>query len=168
MPPTSSETAAERDQCRDLFVRLPLFAWLKAEHIQMLAAQAASANFREGQTIYARGSRSDGIYFVADGEVSFISGHPSNPDEQDASTCEAGGYFGELCLIEPRVRTAEARASLDTKVFILRLGVLEKFASRDPEQFAVMVSNLARILARRLRELNPKAPTSPSSGGGRT
>jgi hypothetical protein len=53
---------------------------------------------------------------------------------------------------------------MDTKLFILRIGVLEKFAARDPEQFAVMVSNLARLLARRLRDLNPKGPV-PASGG---
>jgi CRP-like cAMP-binding protein len=164
MPPTSQETAEERALCRELFVRLPLFAWLKSEHIQMLASQTACSTYREGQTIYARGTRSEGIYFVASGEVTFISGHDSNPDEQDASTCEAGGFFGELCLIEPRIRTAEARAAMDTKLFILRIGVLEKFAARNPEQFAVMVSNLARLLARRLRDLNPKGP-SPVSGG---
>lgn len=160
-----SQIAAEREQCRELLVRLPLFAWLKPEHIHMLVSQAASATYREGERIFARGSRSEGIYLVASGEVVFISGHESNPNEQEASTCEAGDYFGELCLIEPRARNAEARAALETKLFIIRIGVLEKFASRDPEQFAVLVSNLARELARRLRALNANVPAGPVEGG---
>ncbi|MDX6767122.1 MAG: Crp/Fnr family transcriptional regulator [Candidatus Methylacidiphilales bacterium] len=161
----SNLAAAERERCRELLVQLPLFAWLKAEQVQMLASQAASASYREGERIYARGSRSEGIYLVASGEVTFISGHENNPDEQDASTCVEGSFFGEMCLIEPRVRTADARASLPTKLFIIRIGVLEKLATRYPEQFAVLVTNLAREQARRLRQLNSKlAPTSGQGG----
>lgn len=166
MSPPPNQIAVEREQCREMLVRLPLFAWLKAEHIQMLAAQAAFAAYNEGEKIYSRGSRSEGLYLVASGEVKFVSGHATDPDEQDASTCEAGGYFGELCLIEPGIRRADAYASLDTKLFILRIGVLEKFAARSPDQFAVVVSNLARELARRLRVLNTRAPSLATGGSG--
>jgi CRP-like cAMP-binding protein len=153
---STSTLAADRKRCRDLLAQHPLFAWLKGELITTLAEQAAVARYREGQSIFKRGSKSEGIYIVAEGEVLFISGHEDNPNEQNASTCEAGGIFGELSLIAPRRRRADARAGLDTTLFVLRLGVLEKFASRHPDQFAVLVTNLARDLARRLREQNTR------------
>lgn len=148
--------ATERQRCRELMVQHPLFAWLKGEMITFLASQAAVARYGEGQVIYRKGSKSDGISLVAEGEVLFVSGHESNPDEQNASTCEAGEIFGEMSLIQPRVRHAQARANLDTTLYVLRLGLLEKFAARHPDQFAVLVTNLARWQARLLRQLNAR------------
>ena len=151
-----SSLAAERARCRDLMAQHPLFAWLKGDLISYLASQAAVARYAEGDIIFEKGSKSEGIFLVAEGEVLFISGHDTNPDEQNASTCEAGGVFGEMSLIQPRRRTSQARAGLDTTLYILRLGLLEKFATRHPDQFAVLITNLARDLARRLREHNAR------------
>jgi|GEM_PF-857145 len=155
--------AEERQRCRALMAQHPLFAWLKSELVTYLASQAAVARYAEGEVIFKKGSKSEGICLVAEGEVLFISGHESNPDEQNASTCEAGEVFGELSLIQPRRRVSQARAGLDTTLYILRLGLLEKFAARHPDQFAVLASNLARDLARRLRELNTRRATAPSA-----
>lgn len=156
--------AEERQRCREILAAHPLFSWLNADLIQNLAAQAAVSRHAEGQWIYRRGTPSEGIGIVAEGEVLFISGHESNPEEQEASTCEAGEIFGELSLIDPRPRRADARAQLDTTVYVLRIGLLEKFAARHPEQFAVLLTNLARHLARRLRALNARRQVHPTEG----
>lgn len=155
--------AAERKRCRELMVQHPLFAWLQGEVISFLSSQAAVVRYREGEVIFKKGSRSEGVYLVADGEVLFISGNEHNPDEQHASTCERGDIFGELSLIDPGVRRSWARANLDSTLYVLRLGLFEKLARRQPEQFAVLVTNLARWQARLLRELNARRAAVKSS-----
>ena len=138
----------------EIFRRSGLFAWLPEEHIAGLAGQSELRHYREGESVFERGSSSDGVYIIAEGEITFISGHEENPEEQSASTLETGDCFGELSLIEPQVRQAQARAALPAQICFLSLNGLKGFSKQHPESHAILMTNLARQLAAKIRRLN--------------
>jgi len=138
----------------ELFRHTGLFSWLPAEHTAELAAQAEPRCLQEGDVLFRRGSASDGVYVVAEGEITFVSGHADNPEEQSVSTLEKGAYFGELSLITPGLRQSEARAALPSTLYFLSLERLQDFSRRHPESHAILMTNLARQLAGKIRHLN--------------
>jgi CRP-like cAMP-binding protein len=134
--------------------KAPLFSWMSTESIGWLAHFTEELSFAGGDTIFQRGSESDAIYLIAEGEVTFISGTSDNPDEQTASTLEEGALFGELSLLESRARESLTRAALPTKLYKIRTSTIQDFAKKNQDQHAILLTNLARELARKIRALN--------------
>lgn len=132
----------------------PLFSWLCTESIAWFAHQTDELIFTQGETIFEKGSMSDALYIIASGEVTFISGSSLNTDEQNASTLEENQFFGELSILEPKARSASVRAALPTTLYQIKAATFQKFAAKSQDQHAILTTNLARILARKIREFN--------------
>jgi CRP-like cAMP-binding protein len=139
----------------DLFLRkVPLFSWLSTESISWLAHNVDVLSIKEGEIIFPKESLSDALYFIAEGEVTFISGDTSNPDEQTATTLEVNELFGELCLLQKQPRQALARAALPSTLYKINASIIARFAQENEDQHAILLTNLARELARKIRILN--------------
>lgn len=132
----------------------PLFSWLSTESIAWFAHQTDELIFSQGDTIFEKGSSSDAFYMIVSGEVTFISGSSLNTDEQAASTLEENEFFGELSILEVKPRLALIRAALPTTLYQIRATTFQKFATTNQDQHAILTTNLARILARKIREIN--------------
>ena len=65
------------------------------------------------------------------------------------------GSRGEMCIIEPVVRSASVRA-LDepTVLFALHSSDLHRLYKINPEQFSILILNIARDICRRLRQVD--------------
>mgnify|MGYP000538047769 CR=1 FL=1 len=148
------------DQC---LRKAPLFSWMSTDSIGWLAHYTEELSFAEGETIYSRGSGSDALYLLVEGEVTFISGTSEDPDEQTASTLEEGALFGELSLLENRMRESSARAALPTRLYKIKADTIQDFAKKNQDQHAILLTNLARELARKIRNLNAKKSKGPTS-----
>jgi CRP-like cAMP-binding protein len=143
--------------------KAPLFSWMSTESIGWLAHYTEELHFAEGDTIFGRGSESDALYLIAEGEVTFISGTSDNLDEQTASTLEEGDLFGELSLLESKPRESLARAALPTHLYKIKASTIQDFAKKNQDQHAILLTNLARELARKIRALNAKKTQGPTS-----
>lgn len=143
--------------------KAPLFSWMSTESIGWLAHYTEELSFAEGETIHSRGSESDALYLIAEGEVTFISGTSENPDELTASTLEEGDLFGELSLLETKPRESSARAALPTRLYKIKASTVQDFAKKNQDQHAILLTNLARELARKIRTLNAKKSQGPTS-----
>ena len=149
----TESSPAKRHEC---FKRVGLLAWLSSEQVASLAGAARLHFYDQNEVVFENGSTGDGLHIIAEGEVIFISGPPEDPDRQSVSTLVAGEYFGELSLIDKRTRSAMARAALPTAIYFLSLEQLEKFSGEHPAQHAILITNLAREMARKIRRLNLK------------
>ena len=97
--------------------------------------------YQAGQLIFAEGDPAGKMYVVAEGEVEiYVHGHL-------VETLRAGGVFGEMGLIEQRVRSAKVVAKTDCKLVPI-----------DERRFAFLVQNtpffaltIMKIMADRLR-----------------
>jgi CRP/FNR family transcriptional regulator, cyclic AMP receptor protein len=148
------------DQC---LRKAPLFAWMNTESIGWLAHYTEELAFAGGETILSRNSESDALYLIAEGEVTFISGTSPDTDEQTASTLEEGDVFGELSLLEKKSRHSLARAALPTRLYRIKASTMQDFAKTNQDQHAILLTNLARELARKIRSLNARKSTHSDS-----
>ena len=98
-----------------------------------------------GETIFAAGDAGNGrMYVVLEGTVEIRLGN------RTLDTIEAGGFFGEMALIDESPRSASAIAQTRCRLAVV-----------DEKQFLFMVQqtpffslHLMRILAERLRAVN--------------
>jgi hypothetical protein len=64
--------------------------------------------------------------------------------------------MGEMSIIECVTRSASLRALEKTSLFGLRSIDLYRLFQRRPDQYAIVILNIARDLSRRLRALDEK------------
>lgn len=132
----------------EAFKPIGLLAWLGQENMAWLAERAFSFEYRPEEIILEAGSSSDGLYIIASGQVRFTS------EDLGASQLEAGNYFGELSLLDKKERTAIVEAITHVQIYHLSKRHLNGFAQEFPDPYSIMITNLARELARRIRQLN--------------
>jgi len=65
-----------------------------------------------------------------------------------------GVFFGEVALAEPGPRSATVRADGESVLLMLSLEALEVFFGEFADAQVVILRNIARVLAQRLRESN--------------
>ncbi|MDZ4787532.1 MAG: cyclic nucleotide-binding domain-containing protein [Blastochloris sp.] len=141
------------DQC---LRKTPLFSWLSTESIAWLAHYTEELSFNQGDTILELGSLSDSLYIIAQGEVTFICGTSQDTDEQQATSLDEMDIFGELSLLEIKPRTSLVRAALPTTLYRLKAETIAQLAQKNQDQHAILITNLSRFLARKIRTLNSK------------
>lgn len=146
-------------QALEVVSQSPLFLGLSGEEKEKIAAVAEPLTFEDEETVVCEGGRCDALFLVASGTVEVVRGYRTDREilvtalsAEEAEGGYEGNFFGEMCLIdvEPRSATVIARGP----VMVVRIGVgpLWQLCERHPEIQVVILTNLARTLARRLRE----------------
>ena len=79
---------------------VPLFAHLEPHALDLVAARMKEVHFEPGRAIAKQGDSGVGLHLIVDGEAE-VSG-----DGVPVHRIGAGGYFGEIGLIDGGVRSA--------------------------------------------------------------
>lgn len=137
------------------FERFPLFQGLPQEVLLTLFIAAREAVFHKGQVVVAEGDPGDDLFIVGSGSVEVVLGH-GTPGATVIATLEPGACFGEMCVIEPTVRSATVVARGVTLLYALPSATLNKLYHFYPQQQAIIMANLARTLADRIQALDPR------------
>ena len=117
------------------------FAKTKENILVDVAAMLKEVELKAGETLFEKGQLGDCMYIVHSGQLRIHDG------ERTFEQLEEGGAFGELALLDPAPRSAQATAMSDTRV--LRLDAdpfYELIADHSDVAQAIM-----QVLARRLR-----------------
>lgn len=130
----------------DLLRRVPLFAGLRAEALDGLAAQLRRRTFRRGTMIFHKDQAGDALYIIESGRVRIFL-PAENGTELTVEICGAGEVFGELALLDRRPRSASAEALEDTTALVLGREEFRAHLAASP-QLAVA---LIELLSMRLR-----------------
>jgi CRP-like cAMP-binding protein len=93
--------------------RVPLFADLDAEELQLVADALQERTFRAGETVTVEGEPGDSFYVVERGEAEVIV------RGQQVGTVTPGAYFGEIALMTGSERAATIRAATDLSCYCL-------------------------------------------------
>ena len=142
------------DAALDNFIhRLPVMAGLDEAALQFLGDHAREENFPRGGVIVREGDRGDRVYFGSAGRVRVVKAPPGEPAVQLAEF-GPGDYFGEMSLVESVVRSASVIATESTRVFTLKGLDFYKLYRARPDQYGIVMLNIARDLSRRLRLLD--------------
>tara|TARA_B100000287_G_scaffold213536_1_gene201560 strand:- start:98 stop:484 length:387 start_codon:yes stop_codon:yes gene_type:complete len=106
------------------------------------------ANFSQGDNIYSIDEKSDFVYLIHSGQVGIYSRHGL-----ELGSLGEGEIFGEVGRVIGTLRTVNARAKTDCKVFLIEWAKInEKLENADPVLGAII-----RGLANRIGDANELA-----------
>ena len=106
------------------------------------------ANFSKGDSIYSIDEKSNFVYLIHSGQVGIYSRHGL-----ELGSLGEGEIFGEVGRVIGTLRTVNARAKTDCKVFLIEWAKInEKLESADPVLGAII-----RGLANRIGDANELA-----------
>jgi len=80
----------------------------------------------------------------------------AQPHETILAALRPKDFLGEMSIIECVARSASVRAVEDTSLFALKGTDLYRLFKRYPDQYAIVILNIARDLSRRLRAIDEK------------
>ncbi|MCX6349134.1 MAG: cyclic nucleotide-binding domain-containing protein [Candidatus Aureabacteria bacterium] len=135
-----------------------LLAGLSGRSLEAVCANLKEKRFRMGVEIVREGEPGDAVYFIAEGsaEVWKKDEFLKNLKPKRIALLRTGDTFGEMALIDREPRSASVRAVEETAVMSLSRDDFDALSVSDPKTYAVVVSNLARAISRRLRTMDAR------------
>jgi SulP family sulfate permease len=106
---------------------------------------------KSGETIYSRGETDANLYLIRSGEVRMMGCVGGSPRLRRIATFGRGEFFGGLAFLDHRPRGNDAIASVDSELFVLTPEKFNYLAEEHKRIAFVLVSQLAKTLAVRLR-----------------
>jgi CRP/FNR family transcriptional regulator, cyclic AMP receptor protein len=145
--------AAETRQ--DFLESIPIFAGLNAAALSEIALAVEEAAFRTGDIIVREGEAGNRMFIIFSGRVEVVK-HLAQTHETVLAVLRPKDFLGEMSIIECVARSASVRAVEDTSLFALKGTDLYRLFRRQPDQYAIVILNIARDLSRRLRAIDEK------------
>lgn len=151
--PSELQSAPPPDAAPLALDQTELFAGVRADVLERIAAKMAGGVYRAGMVVAREGTPGDCLYVIGQGLVEIVMGLGA-PEERRIATLGPGGFFGEMSLIENCARGASVRTIEPSIIYSLRPGDLNDVAIDEPHQCRMILINIARGLSRRLREMD--------------
>jgi CRP/FNR family transcriptional regulator, cyclic AMP receptor protein len=117
---------------------VPLFADLDARSLQAVAILARERSLKAGDVLTLEGEPGDSFYVIVDGTVRVEHG------DRTVRSMTAGGFLGEIALVEGRARTATATCVTDCRLLEMRRHEFERLLDTMPEVRTRIQSAIAR------------------------
>ena len=123
----------------------PLFFELFDEEIETIIEDCHVLNLEAGDFIFHEGDSGNEIYLILTGGAFVKKG------ETTLVELRKGDLFGEMVLLDERIRTASVVSSTYTDVLVLSYEVIFGVFKKNPKIFSLLMLNLCRLLAKRLK-----------------
>ena len=137
----------------DVLAATPLLAGLSVPALTLLGNEGTVRAFPMGESIVREGEAGHSLFILAEGDVKVIK-RDGCLDSFLLARLHRGTFFGEMCVVDPVPRAATVRAETDVTVIEIKAATLHHLFQKMPDQYAIMLLNLARDMARRLRTLD--------------
>lgn len=131
--------------------QLPVLTGIDADAREFLAGLVREEHFEAGDVIVAEGQPGHRMAFVVAGTVKVVK---SGDGDGAVVLAEMGPgeFFGEMSLVESLPRSASVVAETVVTVYTLSGVDFYRLYRHRPDQYGIVLLNLARDLARRLRK----------------
>ncbi|MEQ1823671.1 MAG: cyclic nucleotide-binding domain-containing protein [Fimbriimonadaceae bacterium] len=136
-----------------------VFRGLTQSAINGLAAIASVQTFRGGDTLIRQFDYNTDVMVILEGETLIRSFSGDLIAE-----CGPGSILGEISLIDDQPRSATVVAKGDCQVAILPSIAFRGIMDSDPRTAATVMTNLSKVLCRRLRAMNVQLDSIGLSG----
>lgn len=132
----------------NLWLKTPLFDGIHLNQCLAMVPDMHIRTFSAAEPIFNKGEKGLGVALVLTGQVEVRS------DGSLLATLDPGDFFGEVALVVEELRTADVTALKDSEIVFFLRPHLNEWIAKRPRTGAIFMSNLARILARRLGHAN--------------
>ncbi len=105
---------------------VPLFADLDERGLQAVSILAREVTFRAGDVLMVEGEDGDAFFVIMDGTIRIVRG------DRTIRSMTAGGFLGEIALVERRPRTATATCVTDARLLEIRRHEFERLMDTLP------------------------------------
>ncbi|HEY8870551.1 MAG TPA: cyclic nucleotide-binding domain-containing protein [Candidatus Limnocylindrales bacterium] len=136
----------------DLLRAVPLFADLDERSLQAIAALTREIDARAGKVLVQEGGPADAFYVIVDGTVRV------EREGRFVRSMIAGGFLGEIALIQQGERTATATCVTECRLLMLQGHEFQRLL----ETFPAIHRRVSAAVARR-RQRSATGPRSASS-----
>jgi CRP/FNR family transcriptional regulator, cyclic AMP receptor protein len=132
---------------------IPIFAGLSEEALDLLLAKALDITAAAGEAVVTEGQVGNRFYVITEGTVRVCKddGHGAKVELARLGPKE---FFGEMCMLETLPRSASVQAVGAARLLSLSSFDFLRLYNQMPDQYGILVLNLARDLSRRLRHLD--------------
>ena len=103
--------------------------------------------YNTGQYVFKAGEKSDKVYLLMQGEVGIFL--PTNETQKPNHKIEINEIFGEMGVIEGKLRMADARCLSSATI----MGLTKEEFEKKIENSEPFIRGLIRILSSRVRDL---------------
>ena len=128
--------------------RCGLFAGLDEPSLALVAAALRPRRFRRGETIFHAGDPGDALFIVASGKVTITIPPDDGSEPAILTTIGAGGFFGELALLDGARRSATAVALDAVTTEVLRRDAFDRLVDEQPALRRALLATLAGEIRR--------------------
>lgn len=128
---------------------MPIFGGLRADVLEALLAASATVRVAPGDYFFRERDRAVSMFVLERGAVELLKAWQGV--EHVIGSLAAGDCFGEMALIDLFPRSASVRATEPCTAIELSTESFFRLFETDLEQFALVQTNIARELSRRLR-----------------
>ena len=143
------------DARQEFLATIPIFAGLNADALSAIAVAAEETGFPAGDIVVREGEPGNRMFIVHTGRLEVVK-RLAHPEETVLAAFGPRDFLGEMSIIECVVRAASIRAIEDSYLFALKGTDLYRLFKRQPDQYAIVILNIARDLSRRLRAIDEK------------
>ena len=140
---------------RPLLEQTDLAVGLSAAKIDALYALFEKRTMRAGTVVFEEESRGRELFFICEGRVEIVMRGLGGADNRMVvNEMRPGHIFGEMALVDGAPRSGEARTKDDSILMMLREENFRLLAERELRIGYIVMRNLARTMASRLRTMN--------------
>jgi CRP-like cAMP-binding protein len=140
----------------DLFRALaatPVLAGTDFAAQALIAGEGLVRDFTAGAWIVREGEEGHSFFILVTGDVEVIK-RAGTPGETVICALKQGNFFGEMSILAPMARAASIRARGPVRIIEIKAATLHHLYQQMPGQYAIVLLNLARDMARRLSRLD--------------
>ena len=125
--------------------RVSLFQGLSNKVLKKISSFAEFHSFQSGERIFSEDASGECLYVLVNGRVKIYATAGSRT--KTFALLDPGDFFGEMALLGQPLRSASARAILDSELLVLERRDFHKFLRDD----SVLAMTMLRIVCDRLR-----------------
>jgi len=118
--------------------------------LETMASCLEQRKFADGEMIFEIHGEGNEIYFIAKGNVKIILPLAGGTSHHLA-TISKGGFFGDMAFLDKRKRSANALASGEVILYVLKRKLFDEACTRHPEIAGQFFEKLAFAISNRLR-----------------
>lgn len=137
----------------DALRAVPLFRGLPALSLERVAAHALPVSYRSGEVVFRQGDPGLGFFVMLSGRVSISYGG------KEVAQLAAGGFFGEMALLDSYPRSATVTALDDTRCLSVKRSDFLRELRAQPD----LALEILAILSKRIRDLDERVQQLESS-----
>jgi CRP/FNR family cyclic AMP-dependent transcriptional regulator len=146
----------EAPAVRQAFLQaIPIFAGLTASALTEIANALEPAMFQKDDIIVKEGEPGNRMFIIGRGSVEIVK-HLGRSRETVLAVLLPNDFLGEMSIIDCVARSASVRALEESTLLALKGIDLYHLFQRYPDQYAIVILNIARDISRRLRAIDEK------------